>query len=348
MAPNLSQMMQLPQSDSLNPLLMLPPGGNSAAIPPTSPVQAQGQAPSMDLASIVSQVSGLPEYQNAVGKLNDLYSQEGNIAAQQAALEASPPKIRWQPHYEPVTGAGSFVKDAGKGLLQALSLTGPGQQIQDAIYAPGVADWNRKRQMLAQQLSTLQQQQNVPTEQLRGLTGLTQAGGLAAYRGGELQNQRARVDAYNQSVQNRLLLGLKSLDLKSLMTGSQVELNKARTILSTVMAQLAPQKLALEQYGIDANNATRQAVTNTLSQLGIDKTHPIAQMLDSMLGTEMTPAAPQTPGGAQPMQGPKTLPKKGAKASPAGQQFKVGQQVTVRGKPMTITAVHPDGSFDAK
>lgn len=315
MAPNLSQLMQLPDATTLPQTMQLPDAVN--ALPPTSPIQqmpqtAPTQQPSMDLASIVSQVSGLPQYQQSVSKLNDLYGQEGDIAQKQAQLEANPPKTRWQPHYEPVTGVGSFLKDAGKGLLQALSLSGPGQQIQNSIYGPGVQNWERQRAMLANQLATLRGQQEVPEEQMRGLTGLTQAGGLAAYRGGELQNQRARIDAYTQSVQNRLTMGLKSLDLKSLMTGSQMALNQARATLANIMGQIAPERLALQQYGIDANNATRQAVANTLSQLGMDKSHPVTQMIDSLLGTDFTPAAPQTPSGSQPVQGPKKLPAKGA------------------------------------
>jgi hypothetical protein len=53
------------------------------------------------------------------------------------------------------------------------------------------------------------------------------------------------------------------------------------------------------------------------------------------------------PGGAQGG-GPQAGGGNAAGQASPGAKFQVGQQVSIKGKPMTITAVHSDGSFDAK
>lgn len=46
--------------------------------------------------------------------------------------------------------------------------------------------------------------------------------------------------------------------------------------------------------------------------------------------------------------GDAVVPEKGAKASTSGSGLQVGKEISVKGKKMKVTAVHPDGSFDAE
>lgn len=278
---------------------------------PTAPVAGQATSPfDPSLASLLQQVVSLPQYQQATGQLSSLYGQEGDIARQQSELAANPPQTRWHPQYEPITGVGSALKDVGKGLLQGLSFTGPGQSVQHSIYNPGVQDWLHRRQALADQLSTLKGQEAIPAEQQRSMAQLGGLASLNQYRGLEAEDRQRRTAAYTQNVQNRYQQAMRGLDLRAALQGDQKALMEARTRLASIQADIAPEKLQLEQYGIDTNNATRQAVANVLASSGIGKEYATSNFIDNLLGTSLTPVAPQTPGGPTPTGAP--VPKRGA------------------------------------
>ena len=185
---------------------MLAPG----ILPPSNPVQNP-----MDIANIVGQVSNLPAYQGPYQALENLRGQEQRVADSMAADR--PPTMLYHPHYQPITGHGfwggvkNFFGDVGKGALEGLSATGPGK----AVYGmPRVEDYELRQQQRAEQIKALREQEGIPTEELRGVTGLAQAGGMAAWRGGELENQaernrimKQRADTQAQSVANRYAQG---------------------------------------------------------------------------------------------------------------------------------------------
>jgi hypothetical protein len=291
-------------------------GAPTGPLPPTSPVQPAGGG--IDLASIVGQISNLPAYQQSSSRLEDIGRQEQDIQKQMGSMTL--PKMG--PQIE--KGAG-FFHNLGQALLLASEMTRPGQAVNQAIYGPGMREYATRQGALSKQLEALKEQEAIPTEELRATTGLAQAGGLLGYRQGQLgvqqernRIQQERVDAYARSVDNRFQTAMRGLDLNALRTGSQVELNKFRERLMQVQTELAPQKLELEKYGIDANNETRLAAANLMSQLGIDKTHPLAQTIDSILGTSLVPAAPQAPAGTAPVSGaPGTPPARTPANTPA-------------------------------
>jgi len=305
----------------------LGPASPQAMTPGAPPPQAPQQSPigpttPFDLASTVRQVSQLPEYQQASGRLEQIGGQEQAIQQKMAGMQ--PPKMGWldtqgQPQQ------GGFLHTLGRALMAIGAATTPGQRIQEAQYGPGVSRYGTQQRSLAEQLSALKQQETIPTEELRATTGLTQAAGMAGYRSGmlDVRNREAdikqqRADDYGKSVQNNFQKAMAGLDLQKLKTGSQVELNKFRERLMNMQTELGPQKLEMEKYGIDTNNATRLAAANVMATLGIDKTHPVAQMIDNILGTSMTPAAPQVPGGAQPVSGATPLPPRKSAAPKGG------------------------------
>lgn len=296
-----------------------PPAGLSdgapASAPPTQP--AGGVLPPtspFDLSKMVSQVSSLPQYQKATGSLDQIQQQEQ--ALQQRMANMPLPKQGWSDTQGQPQKPG-FLHSLGRAMTALGGATNVGQAIQGQVYGPGIRKYGEEKASLAQQLADLKGQESVPTEELRSLSSLTGAASTGVYRGGELDVrnkladiQQQKTTAYTQSVQNRLATAMRGLDLRAIATGSQVELNKARITLDNALAQVAPERIETERYGIDTNNATRMAVANVMSQLGIDKTHPIAGLLDSIMGTGMTPSAPQTQSGAQPVAGATPLPAK--------------------------------------
>lgn len=163
-----------------------------SAIPPTTP---------FDLASMVKHVSALPEYQQASGRLEDIGRQEQGIQQQMQGLQ--PPQMGFQPHLVHGEGVGGFFHNLGQALLTALASTRPGEAVQGTIYGPGIRRYEAQKQGLASQLAALKEQEAIPTEELRATTGLTQAAGLAGYRGAMAQTASRRVDAYTQSIQDR-------------------------------------------------------------------------------------------------------------------------------------------------
>lgn len=168
-----------------------PPAPQASPMGPTSP---------FDLASTVRQVSQLPEYQQASGKLEQIGSQEQDVRKQMAGMPQ--PKRGWldtqgQPQQ------GGFLHTLGRALMAIGAATEPGALIQEAQYGPGVARYNSQQKNLAAQLAALKDEEAIPTEELRATTGLTQAAGMAAYRGSQAETNRKKVDAYAQSISDR-------------------------------------------------------------------------------------------------------------------------------------------------
>jgi hypothetical protein len=258
-------------------------------------------------------------------------------AAQQMGPMTQPtaiPKMGYQPNFQPMDSAGHVLGDIGKALLLGLSATGPGRAVEGAVYGPRVRQYEAGQQQKAQQIEALKSQAGAYGQ--TGESASRAIGGLgeASYRQGMLglgaqrnQINQERVDAYRQGVENRLQTAMKGLDLKALATGSQLELNKARTMLTQALPDIMRQRNEVQQYGIDVGSETRQAVANVANQLGMDKTHPVLQMLDEMLGTSMSPAAPQAPGGAQPVAGKAPLPQRSAKTAGGGGNVATGTVV---------------------
>jgi hypothetical protein len=296
-------------------------------MPQTSPVQPQGAMPQPQSAPAMPQGADLMGLMSQIAQQYQMPAMAGEmgIAKQMGPLtqEAPIPKMGYQPEFQPITGQGpggdikNLLGDVGKALLLGLSATGPGRAVQGAVYGPRVRQYEAGQQQKAQRIAGMKGQAEAYGQTgesaSRAISGLGEASwrqGMLGVQQDRTRIQQQKADAYVQSVQNRLQVALKGLDLNALRTGSQLELNKARTALTQAMPELMQQRNEISQYGIDVGNETRQAVANVTSQLGIDRTHPVAQMLDSLLGTNLVPAAPQTPGGQQPVSGQSPLPKR--------------------------------------
>lgn len=293
-------------------MAILSNGGGASAGSPSMAPSTPPAASAGDMASNVQRLMAIPEIrkmyesqdtskQNLGAEMyrsKQLATPEGQVVAgtgvgDKPGLAGSMPQMRFTPAQNPILR-----------VLQSLALsTAPGRAIEDRQFAQPRQAWRSQTAATAQAIQDIKDQAGITNEQLK-------ATGSMSLGAGNLAIKQQKADSYQTSVQNRMQVALRGLDLKALATGSQIELNKARIALDNMLTQLGPQRLELEQYGIDTNNATRQAIANTMSQLGMDKSHPVAQMIDSILGTGFTPAAPQTPAGAQPVTGPSPLPKK--------------------------------------
>jgi len=175
------------------PEMPQPPAGG--AMPPTSPVQPS-QPGGFDLASTVKQVSALPEFQGPSQSLEGIAGRERGVEQQMKDLPI--PQMGFKPHF-----GGGFFHNLGQALMVLGASTEPGQAVQGQIYGPDIRKYGAQKQALAGQLSALKDQEAIPTEELRATTGLTQAAGLASYRGQQAQTNRMRVDAYSQSIKDR-------------------------------------------------------------------------------------------------------------------------------------------------
>lgn len=231
------------------------PQQTPSAIPPTIP---------FDLASMVKQVSALPEYQAASGRLEDIGRQEQGIQQQMQGLK--PPQMGFHPNIVHGEGVGGFFHNLGQALLTVLASTRPGQEVQSTIYGPGIRQYSAQKQSLADQLAALKEQETIPTEELRATTGLTQAAGLAGYRGAMAQAATTRAQAYAQHQQDlvknwaaNLNLHGRTLDEKErhdLATEAQAKLNQAEADFRALHRDATSEEVA----GIMAG--TREAIVN--------------------------------------------------------------------------------------
>lgn len=216
-----------------------------SAIPPTTP---------FDLASIVKQVSGLPEYQAASGRLEDIGRQEQGIQQQMQNLQ--PPQMGFQPHLVHGEGVGGFFHNLGQALLTVLASTRPGQEVQGTIYGPGIRKYTAQKQSLADQLAALKEQESIPTEELRATTGLTQAAGLAGYRGAMAQAATTRAQGYMQSVQDRAKNYVAMQDWRA----ASLDEKKRHSLVQEAEAQA-------QEAGRDFRSLHKDATTEEVAQI---------------------------------------------------------------------------------
>jgi hypothetical protein len=266
------------------------------------------------------------------------------------------PQFGWHPSFQHGQGAGGFFHNLGQALIALGLSTHHGQAMQQAIYGSRVKEWEAQHQATAAEVEAAQKQQKLEQEPLPSAAGMVYHPYGTAVQLDRNRIMEEKAQAYTESVHNKLQTALANIDLRKAALGEKTEIDKARVAISQVHNAIAEEGNKIREYGIDANNATRQAVANTLSQLGMDKAHPLAQMIDNIFGTSTEPGAPEAPGGAQPVRGATPIPPRANAPSrpeaskPAARAGapKVGDTVTIKGKSMKVTAIHPDGTFDAK
>ena len=296
--------------NQLNQLPLQPPG--QGMFPPMNPV-----GPSMpsddDLQRQLLQSSqvGTQAFQSQLARANQQGDQTAPLEQQQAQLAQH---LGFHPDF-----SGGIGHKIGEGMLSFLAATKPGQAVQDVVYS-------KPRQQYADvinQIRERQRGQQLEQEPLPSAAGLVYHPYMASASLTRANADQQRAQAYAQNVQNELMTRMRGLDIRALEVGSQVELNKAKTILEQAMPAILQQRNQLMQYGIDVASSTHQAIANVESQLGIEKSHPFLQLWDQITGQQNMPAAPQIPTGQQPTLTKPTKP--GTQQKPQGSNKQQGK-----------------------
>jgi hypothetical protein len=169
--------------------------------------------------------------------------------------------------------------------------------------------------------------------------------GIGRMEAGEAAQSKAQ--SYAQKVSKDFEVGMANVNVKQLLAGSQVELNKVHEILMRAQAKYQQDRIDLGYYSTDANNITRESVANILAQAGIDREHPIALTIQSWLAGHLIPSAAGAPSGETPT---RTVPvperqAPGLGAPPAQQRSRSHRTGgTTDGIAIGQTATHADGS----
>lgn len=247
-----------------------PMAPQQSPLPATSPVQGGN-----NLASMVQQVSQMPEYAQASGKLSSLGQQEADVKNQMASM--SQPQRGFSPDF-----TGSVGHKILQGLMTVLASSGPGRAVQNTIYGPGVRSYESKQKNLASQLAALKDQEDIPTEQLRSLTGLTQAGSLANYRQGQLGLGQEKVDVSKQRAQDlkdfhsdlidiysqKLSFQDRALAVKSRLEAMGIQVQQQR---NQILFELGGKRVALDagKFNAEINNKSQGFLDQIFQGLGM-------------------------------------------------------------------------------
>lgn len=286
-----------------------------------------GPTDPFDIANIVNKVTNLPAYQQPYQQLQNLQGQEQDVMSQMRGM----PTPKMGPQIE--HGAG-FLHNLGQALLIAANVTRPGQAVNEAIYGPGIRQYGAKQTALANQLKGLQEQEQIPAEELRSMQGLATAGGLAAYRGGQLdvRNRQAdiqqqRADTYAQYVQQKgdwqaymkglndqkLSLQQKALAIRQRLGELGIQVQEDR---NGVMLSLGDQRVQLgaDEFNAKVQNNDAGWFDQAMIGLGLKKPAQTTQGQTAPYSQPGTsPAAP--PSGGPPKKG-KTAPPKSTGTQP--------------------------------
>lgn len=285
-------------------------------MPQTSPVQQSNGGMTPDVIQLMTQIAQkyqMPAMQNI-----------GNTAGQisQVADSMNQPIPKYGPQIE--HGAG-FLHNLGQALIMA---SGTGNM----IYGPKVQQYEAGQKQKAARIDALKGASGAYGQEAQTAAEAESGLGLANYRQGMLgvQNDRNQIrQQLADTAQQNANTAVGRLDMNKLLVGDKQELMKARTALAGVQTALAPQKLQMEQYGIDQNNMTREAVANAMISAGYPKEFTTSAIFDNLLGTNFVPPAPQIPNAPSPRTPAKTQSKakSAAQHTPGGaaQGLKEGQ-----------------------
>jgi hypothetical protein len=235
------------------------PDMQQSALPPTNPIPQMPQS----YADIISQVTQLPAYQQPAGQLQDIYQREAAIRQQQANMQVPP--MGYRPKFESpagkgvMGGIGAVLGDIGKGALMGLAATRPGQAVQGAIYGPGMHQYQAQRQQLADQLSTLKSQQEIPQEQISDVAKLGSGAGMYGYRQDELGIQQQKANTGEENAQTKRMTAQSQAEFRQFLQG-----------LDTKKLDLETRKLLvnskLREMGIDVQRDRNNVIMSLGNQ----------------------------------------------------------------------------------
>jgi hypothetical protein len=267
-------------------------------------------------------------------------------AAQQMPLPKTGPQIE--------QGA-SVAHNLGQAVLMALKATRPGQAINQAIYEPGEKAYAMKQAGLAGTEKAYGEQAKGAQEETQTLG---QVAGRAVY--GAARTQAAETTATGGATRAQIaanaVMGRAGVQLKADLAkiAGMKDIAAQRNEAMLKGRQMYDETLKEITQGRDATaedvEAARSASAQTVKSMDIaNKPSVLGAIYEGIFGGEVAqpPSAPAaTRGPVQPTSAAKGAGNTPHKPTPSG--MKVGQEVKLKnGKTVKVTAVHPDGSFDA-
>jgi hypothetical protein len=273
--------------------LMMPPG----VVPNNNPIQGD-VVPDSDEALKQQMIqAGQLGQQTFSGQLSRAHDLASRIAELQQQQTAQPMPQPWSPQYEPVTGGKSFLRDAGKGILHTLSLTGPGASVEHELYQRKEAPYQQTQAMRAAQIAQMQEQMGAEQKPLEAAAQL-QYRPYMAQAAGE-RGQAALLNAQTNQVKERHFTALRqqSLALQQELGRGKLSEEAKRTKVQEFLAAVQQDRnnAIREVAGIHAGSAEAVSQVEALTKEYTDQfEHPWQQML----GTGPTP--PVTKSTAKP------------------------------------------------
>lgn len=184
------------------------------------------------------------------------------LARQQAmSLPQSPtnpegvPPMGYQPRFEPVTGAGSLLKDVGKGLLLGLGGTRLGQGVQQAIYGPGVKQYAAKKSEVASQIADIQKQQQLEEAPVGPM------GELAYHQ--ELIGTKEEQNRIRQQLADQARINEQDKDANAKAT-LQIKRQMADLAVSRLSQQF---NIAMKNFQLRAKNLSREEARDQMDAM---------------------------------------------------------------------------------
>lgn len=300
-----------------------PMSPDAAPMAPQSQPMPQSAQQSVLPAS--SPVTGPADINNVLA-INKGLSESPGIAGPNAALDATRQKIM---DLQNQRGAMQTPQTAPHNLaLRILSATAPGRAISNAVYGPGVNQYNTQRQSIADQISALQDQAGISHEQLQSGTSLAGTAGNVLYKGAGLEEKAqhdrateaaatAKTAAYvnwhntmGGIMQSGLNIRDKANQIRQQLGLMNVNVQQDR---NKVIMSLGNNRITLDADKYNAGIANGdQGIINQIEQ-GLD----IKQFFGVENPAGDTSALPLQPGGQQPFSGKaKTAPNSTTKPKP--------------------------------
>lgn len=261
-------------------------GAPQGALPPSSP---------FDLAATYRQLANQPEIQQPLSGMESARSQIAQKQQQIGDMQI------------PQTAPHNM-------LLRILAATAPGRAISNAVYAPGVNQYNTQRQQLADQISALKDQATISESELGKGTQLGGTAAMAGYRGAEIgvQQERNTIAKQRSDTQATNVARQSANDLVRQSQGWQRLSQDQQKVALQQWFQKAEIDVAQQRVnaGMDENSARIQATQDVQAELAQNKfasAHPILGPL--LQGMGMAPQLTSTPAAQTPkVMAPPTKP----------------------------------------
>jgi hypothetical protein len=300
--------------------------GNSGAMaqapPDQMPMPGSAQQGAQGVLPPQSPVGGPGDVNNVLA-INRGLSESPGIAGPNAALDAQRQKIA---DLESQRAAMQVPQTAPHNLLlRILSATAPGHAINNAVYGPGVNQYNTQRQNIADQLESLKSQSGISGEQLKSGTGIADTSGKVLYRGAEIgvQQERNTIAKQRSDTQATNVARQSANDLVRQSQGWQRLSQDQQKVALQQWFQKAEIDVAQQRVnaGMDENSARIQSAQDVRAEVAQNQyvlKNPILSKIMGGLG--LAPDISATPAAQNPVVQPKPQPAGSSKSKPAAKK----------------------------